>query len=123
MLIDNILVVDDDENVLQGLERNLKILKTGYNFFFCNDAKSALEIMDKNAIQLVVSDYKMPGMDGIELLQRVKAKDLSIKRILLTGQSEEEIFEKAKGVADKYLSKPCDAKKLMAIINVIKELS
>lgn len=114
-----IIFIDDEANVLQGLKRSLRPMINEWDMTFLQSGKEALELLAKNEYNIVVTDYKMPDMDGIELFKIIKEKHPKIKLIMLSGQSETEIFETAGKIADKYISKPCDHESL---INTINEL-
>ena len=67
-----ILIVDDDLNTREGLAR---ALRRQYKVFIAESARTAIEIMANNAIDVLLSDVRMPGMDGLGLLQRAIARD------------------------------------------------
>jgi len=82
----NVLIVDDEELVLNALRRvlgkeNLKIFTTRYKF-------EAIHIFKKNEISVIISDYKMPVMDGIEFLEEVRKISPKTVRILITGSND-----------------------------------
>lgn len=79
-----ILVVDDEESVLNLLDRILKS-EGSKKVHLAESAERALEILDKEKISVVLTDVKMPGMDGIELLEKIKEKDPSIIVIIITA--------------------------------------
>lgn len=116
----NILIVDDDQNLLDALKRAFHVKKDEFDPSFADSADDALSLCQKQNFDFIVCDYKMPGMDGLTLLGIIKEKHPSIKRILLTGQSETEIYDKAKEVAQKYIAKPCAASDIMKAISEIK---
>ena len=64
-----ILIVDDEENILKSLGR---LLENGYRMFFADSGLKGLEVIKREDIHLVVSDHRMPGMDGIKFLNEVK---------------------------------------------------
>lgn len=111
-----IIFVDDESNLLQGLKRMLRKKHDDWDMIFVDNGDQALRELDKNRYDIIVTDYKMPGMDGLELLERVKGSHPEIKRLLLTGQSECEVFERAKEVVHRYISKPCNADELISSI-------
>lgn len=82
----NILFVDDEDNVLKALKRAL--IDEKYNCFFANNAKSGLEIIGNNDINIIVSDMKMPEIDGIEFFKQVEAAYPDIVKIILSGQAD-----------------------------------
>jgi len=73
-----VLVVDDDEHVRRSLRRVLK--RTGCTFLEAPEAATALDILARDPVNVVVSDYRMPGMDGVEFLRVVKERYPSIQR-------------------------------------------
>ena len=112
-----ILFVDDEVNLLDGLKRIFRKKKDEWEMTFLADGRKALDYMEKNSMDIIITDYKMPGMNGLELLAIVKEKHPEIKRVILSGQSEAEIFDKALQLAHKYLSKPCDPEELIKFID------
>ncbi|MBN2041907.1 MAG: response regulator [Spirochaetes bacterium] len=111
-----ILFVDDDENLLNALKRMLRKKIKEWNMAFVLSAQEALNHLENDRCQVVVSDYKMPGMNGLDLFVKIKEKYPEIKRIILSGQSEAEIFDKAKEIAHEYITKPCSPDELVSII-------
>ena len=79
----NILFVDDEKPVLDAIKRGLH--KESYNQFFTNDPFEAIEIIKNKDISLIVSDMKMPGMDGLKLLKEVNKINKDIIKIILSG--------------------------------------
>ncbi|HVG14546.1 MAG TPA: response regulator [Chitinophagaceae bacterium] len=111
-----ILLVDDEEEILEFLER---ILKTKYAVFKAENGEEALKILDKEAVQLVVSDVMMPQMDGFQLCKIIKSnfEHSHIPVILLTAKNT--IQSKVEGLelgADAYIEKPFSKEHLLAQI-------
>ncbi|MFW9873284.1 MAG: response regulator [Candidatus Thorarchaeota archaeon] len=114
-----ILIVDDEEDVLKSLLltiNNSKEFKSTISI--ANDAKSALEKMTNEDFDLVLADYKMPGMNGLELLSKVNERFPDIAKILITGYSDIDIAKIAisKDFLDDYIEKPWHNNDLRAII-------
>ncbi len=103
-----ILFVDDEPNILSGLRRMLRPMRTLWEMEFAEDGLAALDLMEKSPCEIVVSDMRMPGMDGAELLSKVKAIYPDTIRIILSGHSEMDSVLKSIGPSHQYLSKPCD---------------
>lgn len=103
-----ILFVDDDKNLLNSLKRVMHQYRENWEMVFVERGTDALDLLSKDTFDIIFADYKMPGMDGIELLEIIKEQYPRIKRILLTGQSESEIYDRAQSVVHKYIAKPCD---------------
>jgi DNA-binding NtrC family response regulator len=95
-----ILLVDDDEWIRDSL--NLFFEANGCNLLTLETAEEAMEAVNKQAYDIVISDYKLPGMDGLEFLGRVKEKQPNAFEILITAYANYEILKKAKmmGVKD-----------------------
>jgi DNA-binding NtrC family response regulator len=101
-----ILFVDDEVFLLEALKRMLRNKNDNWDMSFVTSGKEAVELIEKNKFEIVVADNKMQGMDGLELLERVKEISPETKRVLLSGQSEAEISGKAKEVAHVFITKP-----------------
>lgn len=81
-----VLFVDDEINILRSLERGL--MDEDYECIFANSAKEALSILEKQSINVIVSDMRMPEMDGLQLLKIVKEKWPKTVRIVLSGYAQ-----------------------------------
>ena len=112
-----ILFVDDEPNVLQGLKRMLRGMRNEWEMSFAESGPEALETMTKEHFDVVVSDMRMPGMDGAQLLSEVKKRHPHVVRIVLSGQSDKEMVLKSVRPAHQYLSKPCDADTLKSSVS------
>ena len=82
----NIIIVDDSKEILSSFQRELR--KEPYNVFYTNDGQEALEILSENSCKLIISDIKMPRMDGFELLSRVQELYPDILRVVLSGHTD-----------------------------------
>jgi len=111
-----ILLVDDEIQVLKALGRTFR--KEGYEIFTASDGAGALEILDQAEIDLIIADQKMPGMSGIDLLKRVKARYPWILRMILTGYPETSIAREAYREAGTYrvLAKPWEPEHLRNLV-------
>src|SRR3989441_9047721 len=86
-----LLVADDDPGLRESLERTLT--REGYRVLLASDGRAALERLQDGAIDLIVTDLKMPGLTGLELLRAAKAIAPDVDVILLTARSEEHTSE------------------------------
>lgn len=113
-----ILIVDDEEIITYSLSMHLSI-STGYNIITSNDPVKALKEVQTRDIDMVISDYLMPGMNGIEFLTEVKKINGDITLILLTGYADKENVIKAVNQVGVYyyIEKPWDNDSLLKIIN------
>ena len=111
-----ILIVDDDHSLRNMLSIVLK--KEGYSIISTESGNEALKILKKKHIDLIISDIKMPGLSGIELLKKVKSIDIEIPFILITAfSSTNDAIEAMKFGADDYITKPFNLDELKIIIN------
>jgi len=111
-----ILFVDDEPRVLEGLQRTLRGMRQEWEMHFAGSGQEALEYLSKEPADVIVSDMRMPGMDGAQLLIEVKKRHPQIARIVLSGHSEEEAILKSVRPAHQYLAKPCDAETLKSVV-------
>lgn len=118
----NILFVDDEPNILDGLKRMLRPMRREWEMVFALGGEAALDVLAARNIDVVVSDMKMPGIDGARLLQEIKTNYPQIVRIILSGYSEKDMIIKSVGTAHQYLSKPCDADTLKKVVSHTCEL-
>ncbi|MFA9465250.1 MAG: response regulator [Velocimicrobium sp.] len=115
-----ILAVDDEEHILELISYNLET--AGYRVLKAETGEMALEILKENKVDLVLLDWMLPGIDGIEVIQHVRRDDnyRNLPIILLTAKNEE--INKVVGLevgADDFLSKPFGVHELMARIKAV----
>ncbi|MCG8530691.1 MAG: response regulator [Desulfovibrionales bacterium] len=108
----NVLLVDDEEAFLSVLTRRLT--KRELRIFNALSGEEALRVLDRNNIDVVVLDVKMPGMSGIETLKRIQKMKRSVEVIMLTGHADIDVamLGMSLGAFD-YLLKPADIDELM----------
>ncbi|MBP7777206.1 MAG: HDOD domain-containing protein [Acidobacteria bacterium] len=111
-----ILFVDDEAPVLESLRNLLRKYRTVWDLVFALSGAEALELLEANPCDVVVADMRMPGMDGAALLAEVKARHPATVRLVLSGHADRDAIVRALPVAHQYLSKPCDADVLRAVI-------
>lgn len=102
-----VLFVDDEVAVLQGLERMLFEMTDRWDLVFVESGEKALYELSGRQFDVIVSDMRMPVMDGATLLAHVHDEYPNIVRIILTGHSELEATLRAMPVAHCFLTKPC----------------
>jgi DNA-binding response OmpR family regulator len=113
--VSRILLVEDDRNMAMGLEFNLK--SEGFDVTVCPDGESGLAALEAGPFDLMVLDWMMPGMDGLEVLRKLRGKNVKMPILLLTARdSKEDIVEGLDAGADDYLTKPFDLNILVARI-------
>jgi two-component system NtrC family sensor kinase len=111
-----LLIVDDDEHVRRALRRVLRRAKA--KILDAPDAAVALQLLEQEPVQVVVSDYRMPGMSGVEFLRAVKERWPRIQRVLLTGQADSTAIEEAVNQSEifRFIWKPWDDAHLIITI-------
>lgn len=113
-----VLFVDDEPNVLDGLRRSTRRLRASWNIHFADSGDAALALVaELPHVDVVVSDMRMPGIDGAELLMRIRDISPATCRVILSGQSDHEAVFRAIGPAHQYLAKPCDVDRLIEVVD------
>jgi HD-like signal output (HDOD) protein/CheY-like chemotaxis protein len=110
------LFVDDEARVLEALERVLFDVASDWETRFVTSTDAALAELDKRPYDVIVSDLRMPGRDGVALLTRVAELYPRTVRIVLSGHSDEEAALKMVHVAHQFLAKPCTAETVHQVI-------
>lgn len=109
--MENVMIVDDEEDIVQLMSETLH--HWGYNPITAMDGEEALEKFHENPIDVVISDLRLPKMDGVKLLDKVKDMDQSTEVILFTGYPEvNSAIDAMKSGAFDYLVKPVDLREL-----------
>jgi HD-like signal output (HDOD) protein/CheY-like chemotaxis protein len=111
-----LLFVDDDPNILKGLGRLLHCMRAEWSMEFAESGPQALEMLSRESFDVVVSDMRMPGMDGAQLLSEVMVRYPQTVRIILSGQSDHEFVLRSVGPTHQFLSKPCDPQVLQSVV-------
>lgn len=111
-----ILFVDDEPRILKGFQRMLRSMRHEWEMDFVENGFKALEILSEKPFDVVVSDMRMPGMDGAELLKQIMQNHPTIVRIVLSGHSDQEMILKSTIPAHRYLAKPCDSQVLVSTV-------
>ncbi len=103
-----ILFVDDEANILQGLKRSLRQQRHKWDMDFAEGGALALELLAEQPYDAVVTDMRMPGMDGAQLLNEVKRLYPDVVRFVLSGYSDQELVMRSVGPSHQYMAKPCE---------------
>ena len=112
-----ILLVDDEPHVLAALRRTLG--REPYTVYVAESGDQGLKLLEEHPdIAVVISDYRMPGMDGVEFLQRVKRYSPDIQRVMLTGHADSKAVERAVNESEihRFLNKPWNTAQLLAMV-------
>jgi len=114
--VKRILFVDDESKILDGIRRMLYADRQRWEMQFAVGPEAALKACESGGFDVVISDMRMPEMDGATLLTKIRDLYPSTARIILSGYSEPELATRALPVAHRFLSKPCNAVDLKATI-------
>lgn len=100
-----VLLVDDDASVLRALRRALSVLRPNWHITICDEPAMALFHLEHEVVDVLVSDYEMPLMNGVELLRRVQRRHPTVLRVILSGKQWERTDHLPKGLVHAWLSK------------------
>jgi HD-like signal output (HDOD) protein/ActR/RegA family two-component response regulator len=112
----NIVFVDDERELLDGLRARLYKHRHDWNMQFLVSGDDAIATFEKQPVDLIVSDVRMPGMDGGQLLTVVKRRWPNAVRIIVSGYSDPVQAVRLTSLAHQYVAKPCDGRQLENII-------
>lgn len=104
-----ILFVDDDPNLLDGLKRTLRPHRQVWEMTFVNSAQEALSSLETLPVDVILTDFRMGGMSGLDLLREVKRRYPQVIRILFSGEVDQVLIMQSVQVAHQFISKPCSA--------------
>jgi HD-like signal output (HDOD) protein/CheY-like chemotaxis protein len=111
-----ILFVDDEPHLLDALRRMLRPQRNEWQMSFAGNGREALDLLAAQPFDVLVTDMRMPEMDGAELLEAVQKLHPGVVRIVLSGHVELEAAMRAASVAHQFLSKPCDPAELCSAV-------
>jgi putative nucleotidyltransferase with HDIG domain len=111
-----IVFVDDEANVLEAMQRTMRPMRNEWGMEFVSSGSAALESLAKNPADVIVSDMRMPGMDGWQLLAEVKRLYPQTVRLVLSGHADPGAIMRLVGSAHQYISKPGETATLKAAI-------
>lgn len=111
-----ILFVDDESKILDGIRRMLHADRKRWDMQFAIGGEAALQACESGSFDVVISDMRMPEMDGATLLSHIRDRFPSTARIVLSGYSDVTLATRAVPVVHRFLTKPCNATELQATI-------
>jgi HD-like signal output (HDOD) protein/CheY-like chemotaxis protein len=120
--VNRILFVDDEPRVLAGLRRMLRSRQPAWDMRFVEGAGDALRLMEQEPVDVVVSDFRMPGFDGGQLLAEVRRRYPDTARFVLSGHTAEEDLMRVVTIAHQFLTKPCERDEIVAAIERVLAL-
>ncbi|WP_455538665.1 response regulator transcription factor [Terrisporobacter sp.] len=112
------MVVEDDENLNKMM--SIKLRQEQYNVFSAYDGEEALDIMDREHIDLIISDIMMPNMDGYELTKELRKANFTLPILMVTAKSQMEDMEKCfVAGTDDYMIKPINLKEMILRVKAL----
>jgi len=116
MATERVLLIEDDSSIIAGLEMNLAL--EGYDVVAANDGETGLRMFEEKPVDLILLDLMLPGVNGLEVLRRVRKKDPEIPVLILSAVGDE--ADRVLGLqlgADDYITKPFSLSELRARLN------
>jgi len=112
----SVLFVDDDAHTIDGIRRMMHAMRNEWGLLYANGGKDAIDILEQNQIDVIISDIRMPGVDGTELLTHVKENYPYIVRITLSGFMNDNLALRNTRIVHQSLSKPTTPEKIKKTI-------
>ncbi len=115
-----ILIVEDEPPVAQALRRALDLPHGGgYLVESCESGEAALEHLNNAPFDLIISDLRLPGMNGLELIALAHQRDPRLRSVLITAFGSPQVEEQARHVTDAYVPKPFHLRDMIQIVRCI----
>ncbi|MEZ5246251.1 MAG: HDOD domain-containing protein [Acidimicrobiales bacterium] len=111
-----VLFVDDEPGVLDGIRLALRQARKSYHFLWAGSVEEALEILDAHHVDVVVTDMRMPGANGADLLVTIRREHPHVVRFVLSGEAEPQLVMRSMLEAHRWLTKPCPREQLLAAL-------
>jgi CheY-like chemotaxis protein len=121
--MNRILFVDDEPAILDAIRRSFRVHRARWQMVFADSAANALDLLASETVDVIVTDFRMPAMDGGQLLALVRERYPHTARLILSGYSGLQDRLLAEGLADEYLDKPCTPVELEGAIERALSLS
>ena len=112
-----LLFVDDEPEILTSLRLTLRKERKHWDMLFAESAEEALQFLESNSVDAIVTDMKMPGMNGAELLNRVRDLNPKICRVVISGYADEDLAMRALSIAHQFLGKPVTREQVVVAID------
>jgi HD-like signal output (HDOD) protein len=118
----HILFVDDEPRILSGIRRMLRTYRDRWDMSFAEGGDAALVALRDRPCDVIISDYRMPGMNGAQLLEHVRSEFPAAARVILSGQTNENSLLSIMVLAHEFLTKPSSPEQLVATIERLLEV-
>ncbi len=113
----HILFVDEEPYFLKAIKRSFRSMKDNWIISTAPSVEKAVEVLVKSHVDILVTEIRLQGIDGIKFLNLIKEKYPHIARIVLSGYANRDVVLKSVEIAHQYISKPCDDEDLKATVN------
>jgi len=117
-----VVFVDDEANILRGLKRFTRVKRDAWTMHFFESGQEAKALIDQTAVDIVVSDMRMPEISGADLLEHISRHAPNIIRIILSGEAERAQTYRTVGRSHRFVAKPCDMDALVQTIDSLLTL-
>lgn len=115
-----ILIVEDERNLARTLAQALRLGSDGnFEVQVCETAEESLELLKEHSYSLVISDLRLPGMDGLQLIAKIKNTYPETHTILITGFGSEDVEARADELSEGYLTKPFDMLDMLMMVQKV----
>ncbi len=118
-----VLFVDDEPLILRGIENALLFAEYEWDTCFANSGEEAVTCLADSPFDVLVTDMKMPGLSGADVLSHAREHHPAMVRIVLSGECDQELAQRAMPLTHEYVSKPCDPEDLFSIIARVSDAS
>jgi HD-like signal output (HDOD) protein len=112
-----VLFVDDEQCVLDGLKRSMRDMRSEWDMEFADSGDEALKIMDRCPCDAVFTDMRMPVMDGLKLLAKIRDLHPGTMRFVLSGHTDRDVVLRSTNLAHQFLNKPCESERLRQAVS------
>lgn len=112
-----IVFVDDEPLLLEGLQNLLRRRRLEWDMYFLPGAAQALQFLEVHPVDILVTDLRMPEMDGAELIQEVYRRHPGVVRMILSGQADQATTARTAPMTHRFLTKPCDPQMLQGALD------
>jgi HD-like signal output (HDOD) protein/ActR/RegA family two-component response regulator len=116
-VVKRLLFVDDEPQILQGVKASLYTRRKDWDMYFATGGGQAIELLRESHFDVLVTDLRMPGIDGVALVARARSDSPDTIRVVLSGYADDNQSQRLVSLAHRYLSKPCESKQLEECID------
>lgn len=114
-----VLFVDDEPNILNGLKRYTRTKRKEWDIYFAASGEEALDHFKTQNVDALITDMRMPGMDGADLIERVSLLNPATIKFVLSGEADVDQSARTIGKTHRFLAKPCDPASIVEMISII----